>query len=82
MSNDTTTEGRNAVAGPLQRPVGRLPANAQKPRIQRLMRGGWLCEGANLGGTAWTPAGAYRAWLWNMLHNGDPSRLEEYGLTA
>lgn len=82
MTKDTTSEGPLAVAGPLQRPVGRLPANAQKPRIRRLMRGGWLCEGANLGGTAWTPAGAYRAWLWNMLNNGEPHRLAEYGLTA
>lgn len=71
-----------ADVAPLQRPVGRLPANAQKPRIRRLMRGGWLCEGGNLGGTAWTPAGAYRAWLWNMLHHGEAQRLAEYGLTA
>ena len=22
------------------------------------------------------PAGAYRAWLWNMLHHGEPRRLQ------
>ena len=67
---------------PVDQRVGRLPANAQKPHIRRLMSGGWLCDGANLGGTAWTPAGAYRAWLWNMVHNGEPHQLAEYGLTA
>lgn len=72
-----------AGASPVHQPVGRLPANAQKPRIRRMtFSNGWLCEGGNLGGTALTPAGAYRAWLWNMLHNAEPRRLAEYGLTA
>lgn len=62
--------------------VGRLPANAKKPRITKLPRGGWLCEGGNLGGTSRTPVGAYRAWLWNMVHNADARRLSEYGLTT
>lgn len=65
----------------VDRPVGRLPANAQKPRIRRLLRGGWLCDGGNLGGTGWTPAKAYRAWLWNMVHNASERRLIEFGLT-
>lgn len=80
--NEPKGTAQPADAGQVDRPVGRLPANAQKPRIRRLTRGGWLCEGANLGGTAWTPAGAYRAWLWNMLHHGEPHLLSEYGLTA
>lgn len=81
-TNKTEQDASGAVACRLDRPVGRLPANVQKPRIRRLLRGGWLCEGGNLGGIAWTPTGAYRAWLWNMLHHGEPHRLAEYGLTA
>lgn len=53
--------------------------NAKKPHITPLRGGGWICRSANLGGTAWSPTGAYRAWVWNMLHNSDERRLREYG---
>ena len=46
MTKDNTTEGRSAVAGPLQRPVGRLaperradgmPASADERHLRRLL---------------------------------------------
>ena len=37
MNNDTTPEGRNAVAGPLQRPVGRLePERADRRGLLKM----------------------------------------------
>ncbi len=79
-------QSRNALPlaaghGPVDQPVGRLHAGAQKPRIKPLRGGGWLCDGGCLGGTGWTPAKAYRAWLWNMAHNASERRLIEFGLT-
>jgi len=69
------------VGSQVERGVVRLePERAEKPRIRRLMNGGWLCEGGNLGGTGWKPAGAYRVWLWNMVHNGSEEKLREFGV--
>lgn len=77
----TTNTAPTAEGGPFERPVGRLVPERAKPRIKPLRGGGWLCDGGCLGGTGWTPAKAYRTWLWNMAHNASERRLIEFGLT-
>lgn len=52
----------------------------EKPRIRPWGAGFWLCEGGNRGGTGVTPAGAYRAWVWIMVHSRDAKSLRRFGI--